>query len=279
MQYVLRGDGGFRGYAGTIASGILRKGDELSAFPAGRRSRVKALLGPDGDLDEAFAPMSISVSLEDEIDVSRGTMLAHPNNAPDVVQDFDAMVVWMHEKPMQPGTEYLLKHTSVLAPARVVAVRYRMDIISLHREEASTLELNEIGRLRLETARPLMTDPYDKNRTTGAFIIIDRVDNSTLGAGMILDREEAEEVVGPEMRLTSAVLPEQRHERLGQEPLLIQIEGDPTAAEEAASELEQVLFDRGWFAVALVRSRRVGSSAELLLLWERSSSCPRVSFR
>ncbi|HEU5163413.1 MAG TPA: sulfate adenylyltransferase subunit CysN [Thermoanaerobaculia bacterium] len=265
VQLVLRGEGGIRGYAGTIASGILRKGDELAAFPAGRRARVKALLGPDGDLDEAFAPMSISVSLDDEIDVSRGTMLAHPNNAPDVVQDFDAMVVWMHDKRMEPGTEYLIKHTSVTAPARVVAVRYRMNIISLHREAADSLALNEIGRLRLETSRPLMTDPYDKNRTTGAFIIIDPIDNSTLGAGMILDREEAEDVIGSEARLASAVLPEQRYQRLGQEPLLIAIEGDPADAEQAASALERILFERGWFAVALVRGRRGGSSAELLL--------------
>ncbi|MFN2441409.1 MAG: sulfate adenylyltransferase subunit 1, partial [Thermoanaerobaculia bacterium] len=250
VQYVLRPDLDFRGYSGTVASGILRRGDEIAVFPSGRRVRVRSIFSPDGEREEAFAPLSVTVVLDEEVDVSRGDVFAHPNNAPTIGRDFEAMVVWMHETPLRPDTEYLLKQTTVQTAARVTEVRYRMNVNTIHREPADALGLNEIGRLRIETARPLVHDPYEKNRLTGAFILIDRVTNATLGAGMILDREAADATAPARAAFRSTVADDARWARAGQRPLLIRIEGDAAGLDEAAAALEQALFDRGWLTVA-----------------------------
>ena len=183
VQLVLRPDATFRGYAGTIASGIVQKGDEVAVLPSGRRSRVSSIVSPDGDLDRAVAPMSIALVLDDEIDVSRGDMIVHPQNTPRTDHDVEAMLVWMAEEPMVPGKPYLFKQTTRTTRGCVSSLRHRVDVNTLERESAPTLELNEIGRCGLSFEQPLIYDPYSMNRGTGALVVIDPLTNGTVGAG------------------------------------------------------------------------------------------------
>ena len=193
IQLVQRPNAAFRGFAGTVASGILRRGAEILALPSGRRSRVRGIHTFDGEIEEAFPPQSVTVTLEDELDLSRGAMLVAPGNVPHLEHSFEAMLVWMAEEPMRPGAGgYLLKQTSTVAPAAVDELRYRINVSTLHRETADQLALNDIGRVRIESPRLLAFDPYRKNRETGAFILIDRLTNATVAAGTILEREPAE---------------------------------------------------------------------------------------
>jgi bifunctional enzyme CysN/CysC len=191
VQYVIRPFSGshldYRGYAGQVAGGVMKPGDDVVVLPSGLTSRVAAIETKDGPVREAFPPMSVTVRLEDEIDISRGDMICRPNNQPAVSQDVEAMVCWMHDEPMRPGGKYAIKHTTRSARAVVKELRYRLDVNSLHRDEqAETLGLNEIGRLKLRVTSPLFTDPYKVNRTTGSFILIDEASNATVGAGMVL---------------------------------------------------------------------------------------------
>jgi bifunctional enzyme CysN/CysC len=192
VQLVLRPNLDFRGYAGTVASGVIRRGDEVVAVPSGRTTRIREVYTSGSEVPEASASMAVVVTLEDELDLSRGDMLAHVQNVPQVSQELEAMLVWMNERPLEPGREYLLKHAATEVPAIVPRVRYRINVNTLRREESQGLALNEIGRVRVETPRRLAFDPYVKNRGTGAFILIDRITNATLAAGMILDREPAD---------------------------------------------------------------------------------------
>ncbi|HEY5311162.1 MAG TPA: sulfate adenylyltransferase subunit CysN, partial [Pirellulales bacterium] len=175
VQYVLRPHLNFRGFAGTVASGVVRKGDEVIAVPSGRRSRVASISTYDGELDEAFTPMSVALTLEDEIDVSRGDMLVHPGNLPRVDRTLEAMVVWMAAEPLVPGKQYAIKHTTRLALGAVSTLRYRVDVNTLHRENAPVLNMNEVGRCTFTLNQPIAFDAYNKNSATGAFIIIDRL--------------------------------------------------------------------------------------------------------
>ncbi len=191
VQYVIRPFSGshhdYRGYAGQVAGGIFKPGDDVVVLPAGLPSRIAAIETMDGPLAEAFAPMSVTIRLEDEIDVSRGDMICRAHNQPAVSQDVEAMVCWMTDEPLRPGAKYSIKHTTRTARTLVKELRYRLDINSLHRDESATgLALNEIGRLRLRFTAPLFTDPYRVNRTTGSFIFIDEGTNATVGAGMVL---------------------------------------------------------------------------------------------
>ncbi len=191
VQYVIRPFSGshhdYRGYAGQVAGGIFKPGDDVVVLPAGLPSRIAAIETMDGPLAEAFAPMSVTIRLEDEIDVSRGDMICRAHNQPAVSQDVEAMVCWMTDEPLRPGAKYSIKHTTRTARTLVKELRYRLDINSLHRDESATgLALNEIGRLRLRFTAPLFTDPYRVNRTTGSFIFIDEWTNATVGAGMVL---------------------------------------------------------------------------------------------
>ncbi|QBG47345.1 sulfate adenylyltransferase subunit CysN [Verrucomicrobia bacterium S94] len=192
IQYVLRPNLDFRGFSGTMASGVVRVGDEVASLPSRQTSRIKAIYGPDGQIEEAFADQAITVTLEDEIDVSRGNMLVPVNNVPHIGNEFEAMVVWMHEDAAKSGKSYLIKHTSSMVPGVLSSIRYKVDVNTMKRdkneEDITSLELNEIGRCRLTLHRPIAFDPYEKNRTTGAFIIVDRLTNVTVGAGMIVDR-------------------------------------------------------------------------------------------
>jgi bifunctional enzyme CysN/CysC len=191
VQYVIRpfseAHADYRGYAGQVAGGVLRPGDDVVVLPSGLPSRIAAIETMDGPVDEAFPPMSVTIRLEDEIDVSRGDMICRPNNQPSVTQDLEAMVCWMDETPMHPGGTYAIKHTTRSARTKVKDLRYRLDVNTLHRDEsAQTLGLNEIGRLQLRVTAPLFTDPYRVNRTTGSFILVDEATNTTVAAGMAL---------------------------------------------------------------------------------------------
>jgi len=192
VQYVIRPQStkypDYRGYAGQVASGVLRAGDEVMVLPSGFTSRIAAIETADGPVAEAYPPMSVTIRLADELDVSRGDLICRPHNAPKPVQDVDALICWMDEStPLTPGRRYALKHTTRSARAIVKELQYRLDVNTLHRDEsAQSLGLNEIGRIRLRTTVPLLADDYRRNRTTGGFIVIDEGTNRTVGAAMIL---------------------------------------------------------------------------------------------
>src|SRR5688572_5425914 len=188
VQYVVRPNLDFRGFAGTMASGILRKGDEVVALPSGKRSRVQSIVTLDGELDEAFSPMAVNVTLKDEIDVSRGDMLVHPGNEPHVSAEIEAMVVWMSERPFAPGRSYWIKQTTRTVAGEISQLRYGVDVNTLGRRPITQLALNEVGHVVLGLNRPIAYDPYKTNVSTGAFIVVDRLTNNTVGAGMILER-------------------------------------------------------------------------------------------
>jgi sulfate adenylyltransferase subunit 1 len=179
----------YRGYAGQVASGVLKPGDEVMVLPSGFTSTIAGIDTADGPVDEAFPPMSVTIRLADELDVSRGDMICRPNNRPSVAQDIEAMICWMDEsRPLTVGGKYAIKHTTRAARAIVRGLQYRLDVNTLHRDEsAGELRLNEIGRVRLRTTVPLLCDEYRRNRTTGGFIVIDETTNRTVAAGMIIE--------------------------------------------------------------------------------------------
>ncbi|MEU7755828.1 GTP-binding protein [Micromonospora sp. NPDC049171] len=193
VQYVIRPQSttitDYRGYAGQVASGVLKPGDEVLVLPSGLTSRVAGIETADGPVTEAYPPMSVTIRLTDEIDISRGDLICRPNNGPAVAQDIEAMICWMDEStPLRPGAMYAIKHTTRTARTVVRELHYRLEVNSLHRDEAATeLGLNEIGRVRLRTTVPLLADEYRRNRTTGGFILIDETTNRTIAAGMIVD--------------------------------------------------------------------------------------------
>jgi sulfate adenylyltransferase subunit 1 len=177
----------FRGLAGRVAGGVFKPGDEVVALPSGLTTRIKAIRGPSGEVAEAFSPMSVVMTLEDEIDVSRGDLLAKPNNQPAVCQDIDAIVCWFSEIGLREGGRYLIQHTTRTSWCVVRLVRYKIDINTLHKREGdAAIGMNDIGRLQIRIASPVMCDPYKRNRTTGSFILIDEFTNSTVAAGMII---------------------------------------------------------------------------------------------
>jgi bifunctional enzyme CysN/CysC len=192
VQYVIRPQSrhhvDYRGFAGQVAGGVLRPGDEVLILPSGFSTTIAAIATADGPVDEAFPPMSVTIRLEDEIDVSRGDMICRPHNQPTIAQDLDAMVCWMTDKPLQPGAKLALKHTTRTVRTLVKELQYRLDVNTLHRDEAANqLGLNEIGRVRLRTTAPVLADEYRRNRTTGGFILVDESTNRTVGAGMITE--------------------------------------------------------------------------------------------
>jgi sulfate adenylyltransferase large subunit len=233
VQYVLRPNLDFRGYAGQLASGVLRKGDLMLALPARRHSRIERIVTFDGDLASAYAPQSVTICLEDEIDISRGDMLVPVFASPHVARRFRSSVVWMNAKPLEPGRSYFIKHTSHLVRGVIRSIHHRLNVNTLEHVEAPRLELNEIGEISVETHRPLFFDSYKQNRITGAFIVIDPLSNETLGAGMIIDVEGKEETRGQ-------VTEGERRTRFGHTPAVIAVDDS-----EAALLLERELFDRG----------------------------------
>ena len=277
IQLVTRPNLDFRGYAGTVASGIVRKGDEVVSLPSGKQSRIKAIWTYEGEIDEAVANMAVTLTLEDEIDMSRGDMLVHPNNAPRVSTRSEAMVVWMADDALEPGKNYLVKQGSTQVSAVVSDLRYRMNIQTMHREDADGLGLNEIGRVSLQTSRPLAVDGYRKNRNTGAFILIDRMTNSTVGAGMFVDRTTAVRALDPRRSAADAgsnvrdernptLIPgEARRSKLGHSAFTLWLTGLPRAGKSSVARgLEKALFEAGCAAVVLDGERlRRGVNSDL----------------
>jgi sulfate adenylyltransferase large subunit len=242
VQYVLRPNLDFRGYAGQLASGVLRKGDLVLALPARRHSRIERIVTFDGDLETARAPQSVTICLEDEIDISRGDMIVPALNAPHVARRFRSSIVWMNAKALEPGRSYFIKHSSHQVRGVVRGIHHRLDVNTLAHLEAAKLELNEIGEISVETHRPLFFDPYTMNRATGAFIVIDPLSNETLGAGMIIDVEGKEETRG---QVTAA----ERATRSGNRAAVIAVDDS-----EEALLLERELFDRGAMVAVVVEA-------------------------
>ena len=197
VQYVIRPQtlthADHRSYAGTVASGIMRPGDEVVVLPSGKTTRITTIDGPEGPVSEAFPPMAVSISLADDIDISRGDLLARPQNQPAATVEFDATVCWMaDEATLEPGRDYIIKHTTRTTRARVTALDYRLDVNTLHRDKSATaLKLNELGRVSLRTQVPLLLDEYTRNAATGSFILIDADTNVTVAAGMVRDTTPA----------------------------------------------------------------------------------------
>jgi len=204
VQYVLRPNLDFRGFSGKVASGIVRKGDTVMALPSGKTSKVKSIVTYEGELDYAFPPQCVTITLEDEIDVSRGEMLVHPDNLPISDRNFEAMLVWMDEEPMDVNKQFYIKHTSNLTRARIDTIRYKVNVNTMEQlsvenglltADTLPMKLNEIGRVVFTTGKELFFDPYQKNRQTGAFILIDPITNNTSAVGMIIDRIDARDMV------------------------------------------------------------------------------------
>jgi bifunctional enzyme CysN/CysC len=177
----------YRGYAGVVAGGVFKPGDDVVVLPSGLATRIESIETADGAVKEAFAPMSVTIRLSDDVDVSRGDMICRPHNQPRVTQDVDAMICWLADQPLQVGGMYAIKHTTRNVRGQVRELEYRIDVNSLHRDEtAETLSLNEIGRVTLRTTQPLFIDEYRRNRITGSFLLIEESTGATVGAGMIL---------------------------------------------------------------------------------------------
>ena len=290
VQYVLRPNLDFRGFSGTMASGVVRVGDEVASLPSRQQSKIKAIYGPDGELDQAFAPQAVTVTLEDEIDVSRGNMLVPVKNIPHIGNEFESMVVWMHEEAAEPGKSYLIKHTSSMVPGVLTEIRYKVDVNTMKREKGeedvesgkldvgseethsashlphstshggeadshsneAKLNLNEIARCHITLHRPIAFDPYDRNHGTGAFIIVDRLTNVTVGAGMIVDRivskpgHKRAPVSQNIVRSDSLVSIEDRQKLLGQRGATIWLTGlSGSGKSTVARQLEKDLTDQG----------------------------------
>jgi bifunctional enzyme CysN/CysC len=180
----------YRGYAGQVAGGVLKAGDEVLVLPSGKSSTIAKIETLDGEVAEAFPPMSVIVHLADDVDVSRGDVICRPHNHPEPVREIDAMVCWMVDEPLRQGARLGIKQTTRNARVIVDELRYRLDVNTLHRDlEATELTLNDIGRVKLRTSVPMIVDPYRRNRSTGSFILIDEATNNTVAGGMILDRD------------------------------------------------------------------------------------------
>jgi len=188
VQLVLRPGPHFRGYAGTVLSGLVRVGDEVLTLPSHRSVKVQSIRGPDGPLDYAFPPQAVVLVLDSQIDLSRGDMLVHPKNQCHVARDIEAMLIWMHEKPCLLTRPYLIKHTTNLVKGAFSRLHYRVNPNNLHREQCATLGLNEIGRVDVHLFRPLLCDEYQRNRATGGFAVIDPLTNETVGVGLVIER-------------------------------------------------------------------------------------------
>jgi sulfate adenylyltransferase large subunit len=264
VQYVVRPDQTFRGFAGQVASGVIRPGDRVVALPSGQITRVQAIVTYEGEQREAFHPMSVTLRLKDEIDVSRGDMLVSPQNPPRVSRLFEAMVVWLHPKGLELGRSYLVKHTGRQIRAKAIAILHRVNINTMDREPARQLEMNDIGAVGFEATVPLCFDPYDRNRTTGSFILIDPISNATVGAGMIREGISAasqKRETGLPIPWLSAVDPSERYRRHGHHPGIILVEGRPALA----SLLERILFAHNFEVVFLNRDELSSDSFQMML--------------
>ncbi|WP_425054622.1 sulfate adenylyltransferase subunit CysN [Pseudomonas abyssi] len=247
VQLVTRPNLNFRGFAGTIASGVVRKGDELTVLPSGKGSRVKSIVTFDGELEEAGPGQAVTLTLEDEIDISRGDMLCHADNRPLIGDQFEATLVWMAEQPMQPGRKYDIKRATSYSPASFTRIQHRIDVNTLEQQPAAELALNEIGRVQVALERPIAFDDYQSNHTSGAFIVIDRMTNGTVGAGMIVAKAQGNQnSSGSQHGRFAHVTPQERADRFGQEPVTLLFTGlSGSGKSSIAYALERKLFDGG----------------------------------
>lgn len=273
IQYVLRPSIDFRGFSGKVSSGIIRKGDQVMSLPSLKTSKIKSIITYDGELDYAHAPQSVTLTLEDEIDISRGEMLVHANNRPTVDQHFEAMLVWMDEKAMNPHAQFLIKHNTNNTKARIDSISHLVDVNTLEEYQKSTFELNEIGRVIITTVKPIFFDAYKKNRQTGSFILIDSMTHNTVAVGMILDKLRSDELpysisshekarIVQGESLISKVERETRYQQKGSTLWITGLHG--SGKNNLAYALEKELFKRGATVVLMDGSTvRSGLSNEL----------------
>jgi bifunctional enzyme CysN/CysC len=263
VQYVNRPNLNFRGFCGTVASGVVRKGDEIIVLPSKKTSRIKSIVTFDEELELAHAAMAITLTLEDEIDVSRGDVLVHPENIPAMADNFEAIIVWMADSPLLPGKLFDFKLGSKTASGRVKTVRNRIDVNTLLEVPAPGLELNEIGLAEVELDEIVCFDSYKDNRSMGNFIIIDRLSNVTVGAGMINCEQQAQQ---PRTEPSNIIVSkEERAARYGQKPVTIMFIGVSGSGKSTlAHGLERKLFDRGRVSTVLDgKTMRLGISKDL----------------
>jgi len=273
VQYVQRPDRDFRGFSGKVSSGIVKRGDEVMALPSRKKSKVKSIITYDGELEKAFPPQSVTLTLEDEIDISRGEMIVHPDNLPKIERHFEAMLVWMDEEPMDPSAQLIIKHNTNKTKTRFDKIRYQIDVNTLEKKSADRFALNEIGRVVMTTMKPLLFDPYKRNHHTGAFVLIDPLTHNTVAVGMIIDKVDADELPS---RITdmdrekmnrgeSLISRAERERRYGQQGHTIWITGmHGSGKRELAYSLEKRLFDEGKTVVVLDGiTVRAGLSHEL----------------
>jgi sulfate adenylyltransferase large subunit len=254
VQVVLRPNLNYRGFSAQIVSGVVKKGETVMVLPSGKTSRVKAIDTHGGERDEAFAPESVTLRLEDEIDCSRGDMIVHPANRPRVQRGFDAHVVWLHERALDPQKTYLIKHTTRMIRMQVDRVHWKVDLATLREVPAETLGLNDIGRLGITCHQPLYYDAYAKNRGTGSFVIVDSLTNNTVGAGMIIDDDPGQDLdaamrevqAGADAPARTQISPRERREKLGQGGVAVRV-----SDRVLAYALERRLFDLGHAAHVL----------------------------
>jgi bifunctional enzyme CysN/CysC len=273
VQYVVRPSLDYRGFATQIASGIISKGDEVMVLPSRKKSKVSSIVTYDGELDYAFPPQSVTVTLEDEIDISRGDMIVHPNSLPRVERHFEAMLVWMNETPMERGTNFIIKHTTLSTKARIDKIQHLVDVNTLEKRQADTFKLNEIGRVVITTTKPLFFDPYKKNRETGAFIFIDPVTHNTCAVGMIIDKLNANDLpsrivdfdkdkITKGVGLITKSEYEKTYQQKGKTIWITGLHG--SGKNELAYTLQKSLFDMGAKVILLDgKSVRAGLSKEL----------------
>ncbi|TVR13336.1 MAG: sulfate adenylyltransferase subunit CysN [Planctomycetota bacterium] len=254
IQLVQRPNLDFRGYSGTVTSGVVRPGDAVTVLPAGTTTTIKALHTFDGTIDEAFPPMAVTITLNDEVDASRGDVITHRQNPLTVSRHIEAHLVWMHQDAMEIGKQYLIKHATNQIPGTISRLHHRTDIHTLGEEQAERLELNEIGKVSLTLARPIVADRYQDNREAGAFVLIDRMTNLTVGCGMVTgfgDDEMLDSDTGARV-----VSPQERARRFGQKPATVWLTGLPGCGKTAIGHaLERRLFDAGHLPYVLDRER------------------------
>ena len=250
VQYVNRPNLNFRGYAGTIASGVVKVGDPVTVLPSGQESTVSGIVTYDGGLSEAFAGQAVTLTLNDEIDISRGDMIAHSSShnklnstetSSQVLNHLNASVVWMGEEPMQPGRQYWIRFAASKVVGSFSTIHHRIDVNTLEQQTADELQLNEIASCSLKLTQLVAVDAYANNRQTGAFIVVDRLSNATVAAGMV-------ESAGSEQKEAGPVSTQERMHRLNQQPTLINVGGA-----ERLQVLERQLFDRGFLPVIVDR--------------------------
>lgn len=245
VQYVNRPNLNFRGFAGTLASGIVHKGDEVVVLPSGKSSRVKSIVTFEGELEHAGPGQAVTLTMEDEIDISRGDLLVHADNVPTVSDSFEAMLVWMAEEPMLPGKKYDIKRATSYVQGSIASIVHKVDVNTLDEGPASALQLNEIGKVKVSLDSAIALDGYESNRTTGAFIIIDRLTNGTVGAGMIVAPAAAAHG-GKSHGRSAHVTTEERAQRFGQQPATVLFSGLSGAGKSTlAYAVERKLFDMG----------------------------------